>query len=83
MDQRTCRSYSLPCFSFPALVDGQNGDIVCGRGLQILHDGRSGLCRDFLDHFFASIVGNVLQPVVEQVARRWRPRDSHGFLCLV
>ena len=83
MDQRTCRSYSLPCFSFPALVDGVNGDVVGGDGLQALHDGGGGRRRDLQVHFFPSITRNVLQPVVGHPTRRRHPRDFHGPLGLV
>ena len=83
MDQRTCRSYSLPCFSFPALVDGVNGDVVSGHGLQALHDGRGDASGDLEDDFFASGNGSVLQTVVGHLAWRRRPRDFHGALGLV
>lgn len=86
MDQRTCLSYSLPCFSFPALVDGVNGDVVCGPGLQALHDGGSGGSgrgRDLHGHFFASGAWHILQSVVEHPARRRGPRDFHGSLGLI
>lgn len=82
MDQRTCRSYSLPCFSFPELVDGVNGDVVSGHGLQAFQNGGSGHGRDFEDHFFPSITGDVFQPVVAHRARRRHPRDSHGVFSL-
>lgn len=83
MDQRTCRSYSLPCFSFPALVDGVNGEVVSGFGLQALHDGGSGRARDPEGHFFPSVCRHILQPVVGHFARRRRPCDFHGSLGLV
>lgn len=83
MDQRTCRSYSLPCFSFPALVDGVNGDVVSGDGLQALHDGGGDGSRDLKGHFFASTTGNILQTVVDHLAWRRRPRDFHASLGLV
>lgn len=83
MDQRTCRSYSLPCFSFPVPVDGVNGEVVSGFGLQALHDCGSGRARDPEDHFFSSVCGNILQPVVGHLARRRRPCDFHGMLGLV
>ena len=80
MDQRTCRSYSLPCFSFPELVDGVNGDVVSGHGLQALHDDGIGRGDGFEEHFFPSITGDVFQPVVGHGARRRHPCDSHaGF----
>lgn len=83
MDQRTCRSYSLPCFSFPALVDGVNGDAVLGQGLQALHDGGRARAGDLQRHLFASAARGVLQAVVDHLTRRWRPPDLHGSLGLV
>lgn len=83
MDQRTCRSYSLPCFSFPALVDGVNSDVVGGHGLQALHDGAGGCCWDLEGHFFPSAAGNVLQTVVGDSARRRSPCHFHGPLRLI
>lgn len=83
MDQRTCRSYSLPCFSFPALVDGVDGDVVRGPGLQALHDGGRGCPGDLQGHFFSSRTGNILHPVVAHPAGGRRPRDLHGVLGLI
>lgn len=83
MDQRTCRSYSLPCFSFPALVDGVDGDVVFGYGLQALHDGGSDRPGDFQGHLFASATWDILQPVVDHLSRRWHPCDFHSPLGLV
>lgn len=83
MDQRTCGSYSLPCFSFPAPVDGEQGDGVGGGGLQAPHEGGGGRPGDLQSHFFPSAHGGVLQPVVGHAARRRRPRDPHGPLRLV
>lgn len=81
MHQRTCRSYSLPCFSFPALVDGVDGDVVGGHGLQALDDG--GRPGDLQGHFPSSVTGDVLQPVVTHSARRRHPRHLHGVLGLI
>lgn len=81
MDQRTCRSYSLPCFSFPALVDWVNSDVVSGFGLQALHG--SGYSWDLQGHFFPSSTGNVFQPVVAHLAWCWRPCGFHGMLSLI
>lgn len=83
MDQRTCCSYSLPCFSFPVLVDGFDGDVVSGDGLQAPHDSRGGHARDPEGHFPPSSAGNILQPVVAHPAWRWRPCDFHGVFCLL
>lgn len=83
MDQRTCRSYSLPCFSFPALVDGVNGDAVLGQGLQTLHDGGRGRAGDLQGHLSASAAWDILQAVVDHFAWRRRPRDFHGALRLI
>lgn len=83
MDQRTCRSYSLPCFSFPALVDGVNGDAVLGQRLQTLHDGGRGRARDLQSHLSASTAWDILQTVVDHFAWRRRPRDFHGSLRLI
>lgn len=83
MDQRTCRSYSLPCFSFPALVDGVDSDVVRGHWLQAPHDGGSGRLRDLEDHFFPPAAGNILQPIMADPARRRHPCYFHGLLGLV
>lgn len=83
MDQRTCRSYSLPCFSFPALVDGVNSDVVSGHWQQALHDGGGNCPRDPEDHIFAPCDGGVLQPVVSHLAWGGLPCDLHGALGLI
>lgn len=83
MGQRTCGSYSLPCFAFPALVDGVDGDVVGGGGLQAPHEGGGARPGDLEYRFLASADGEVLEPVVEQLARRRRPGDPHGPLRLV
>lgn len=83
MDQRTCRSYSLPCFSFPALVDGVNGDVVRCQGVQTFHDGGSGRAGDLQGHLSASTAWDILQTVVDHIARCWCPPDFHGSLSLI
>lgn len=83
MDQRTCRSYSLPCFSFPVFVDGFHGDVVGGDRLQALHDGRGGTSRNLEGHFLPPTTGDIFQSVMAHPTRRWCPCDLHGLFSLV
>lgn len=84
IDQRTCGSYSLPCFSFSAPVRRGHGDVVGGHGLQPLQDGAGGVAGHLERHLTpAGDLRGVRQAVVEDPPRRRQPRHPHGALRLV
>ena len=83
-DQRTCCSYSLPCFSFPVAVHGVDLDVVGGHGLEPLHHRGAQRPRDLQGHLAApQPLGDVPQPVVGHLPRSGGPRHAHGALCLL
>lgn len=81
--QRTCGSYSLPCFSFSALVNGMHVDVVGGEGLKFPQHGRGRAGGNFHGHFFSSGPRDVRELVVLHGARSGSPRRPHGSLGFV
>lgn len=81
VDQRTCRSYSLPCFSFSRLIHRVDGDVVGGERSQPLQP--RGGPRDLQGHFPPSAAWDVSQAVVADSARRCRPRHFHAAAGLI